>query len=1117
MKIKNFTIFILLFFHFKTSTAQLHSDFKTPIVDAFSLYNKSTGKPVSTLVNNCELDADLFDDVNITIMASVKYGKPGSIVFYVDGKKAATENNYPYLLGNKIPEELLEAGKHKITAIPYSKADGKGTEGKSLTIFINIVVNKVSYFTLYDIADNKDLKTLSEGDTIIPILYSDHKLNIRATTIPKYTGSVLIELDNKFKVVDNSYPYTFGVKLPDYFLKIGTHSIKATAFTKPNAKGNKSKTLTINIVVETIRTTNAVLFDQASGKDLYQFSGKDTIDKITDQAVIPNLRINTIPKNVGSVIIELDNKFKVTQNIYPYTFDNKLPAEFLTPGMHTIIATPYSKKDGKGVKGIAFNASVLISDPDEVVDESSAGVLSLIGISETSFNSTTGTLVLDLTGATFLNDPSRQYLTINGSPQNMANATIEPNRISIPLFLPEALIQVEFLGTDTKELPVAGNFAFWAGSRLLPVTVVDPSGIPVSGAKVEVVLADDNEVKVSGLTDANGIITFTNIIPRTLVVTATAANNLFATAGVVGLGTALTIQLKGFEPASTINNNDFSLGLEGWNVGTSPVTIIPHTEGEAAKGLAILAVDNDLQLLTNGPGPQSVSRTFIAQAGVNIRYRFVTSEVPGGYYGSQFNDYYSVSLRNQTKGSSKSEGKAMNSFSLSEFDAEGGIAWRELPLSASPGDVIQVDITVANVADGLLNSYVLIDFIADTKFEITSAELKDIDNSALNYLSLDDHSYFAGYTRVNGSITLKGSADSRLSKLQLEVYKNKSLITTGTLAPGLEPTVLTQFGTDETITVTNASPLFQIPAANLSLPSGDVQLKIVAELETGEKKTYDVKSVKVLTKFEWTSRFSGRDDTQGGDDWGDPSVVSFIETSLPSNYYLNDLSNMNGGKFPGHSSHTTGMDLDCRFTQARPSPVRMNTVEIAQELLDLLNSPAGHRINYVLVTFDKTDTDPFWNVVKDDPAVSKIRKYAGHEDHFHLNIFRSATGLKAAQPQFYIAPARDVVTQLSTPIDSISKPQPAIVIGEMDKVIIRPNPAQTSVRQFQISGFSKEMNGGTVSLYDMSGRLLYYTVINNSGNYFVLRIPAGIANKTGIYIVTLQKAGTKVTKKIFIE
>ena len=95
-----------------------------------------------------------------------------------------------------------------------------------------------------------------------------------------------------------------------------------------------------------------------------------------------------------------------------------------------------------------------------------------------------------------------------------------------------------------------------------------------------------------------------------------------------------------------------------------------------------------------------------------IRYKFITSEVPGGYFGSQFNDCYSVSIRSQNAGGQIFDASSMNYLGLQAFDANGATSWYnlELPIHID-GDKLQFDVSVSNIADNLLDSQIIIDKI----------------------------------------------------------------------------------------------------------------------------------------------------------------------------------------------------------------------------------------------------------------------------------------------------------------------------------------------------------------------------------------------------------------------
>jgi hypothetical protein len=175
-----------------------------------------------------------------------------------------------------------------------------------------------------------------------------------------------------------------------------------------------------------------------------------------------------------------------------------------------------------------------------------------------------------------------------------------------------------------------------------------------------------------------------NVPFRTLLIEAMSndSDNLYGVVSDVGTAGSVQVKLLGFDTPSPIANNDFSKGTSGWNIGNAPVQIVPHTEGIPGQAIAASSkflssrgappmapaapskstfkskasgsvVDQDMVLTTSGEGVQSVSRTFNTIPGttaVQIRYRFVTSEVPGGYFGSQYNDTFAVTLRNSQGG-----------------------------------------------------------------------------------------------------------------------------------------------------------------------------------------------------------------------------------------------------------------------------------------------------------------------------------------------------------------------------------------------------------------------------------------------------------------------------------
>jgi hypothetical protein len=386
------------------------------------------------------------------------------------------------------------------------------------------------------------------------------------------------------------------------------------------------------------------------------------------------------------------------------------------------------------------------------------GALTLAGVNTTALNPRSSQLRFVLNGAEFDTSLADVTLTINAVAVSTASMTRTATQISANVTLADGRNDVSFKAYDTVGRPLYLNQTIWAGGNTFVVNVQGTTGATFTqSATVFLALGDDQSIG-SSITTTTGTVTFQNIPSRTVVVTArSATGGLVGTAGAVGSEGGLSVRMAGFAPASSVQNNDLGLGLNGWTTTPGAATIVPHTESQkteapispppprmayerpaldaamraqrsaATKGDTVLGAvdDNDVQLTTGAEGPVSLSRTFATAAGttaVVVRYRFITSEVPGGYFGSQYNDYFSVSLRSQNAGVIVSESNTMNGLGLAAFDAGGATAWRTVTLNTnSAGDVVQLDATVANVADGLFDSSIVIDFIAETQNKVRPA------------------------------------------------------------------------------------------------------------------------------------------------------------------------------------------------------------------------------------------------------------------------------------------------------------------------------------------------------------------------------------------------------------
>lgn len=639
------------------------------------------------------------------------------------------------------------------------------------------------------------------------------------------------------------------------------------------------------------------------------------------------------------------------------------------------------------------------SPEDSTGEGDSPGILSLTGVSESGFNPSIKKITFNLTDASFSDNPEHFSVHLNGSPITPSDLTITSSSLAFTIAFTDGLNDLSLYALDNQMRSVEGHYNLWAGSNSLTVAVTDQNNNTVNNATVKIALSDDSTVTVSGITQ-NGTITFSDLPGRTLIATATATGNLFGSAATVGGEGFLTVKLNAFNAPSNIDNNDISLGTAGWAIGTAPVTVIQHQEGIPTfknPDKNIVAENMDLSLSTSGEGEQQMSRTFQIKPGtknVKLRYRFITTEVPGGYFGSQFNDYFSVSVRSKNEGGIRSEQNSMNGLGLEAFDFNSGAtAWKEISLPVSmQGDIVQVDVAVANVADGLFDSYVVVDFINEGNLSIAAASLIDPDKvHTITYLSIDNHSYFNGTVPVYGKITIKGAADDKLTALNLEVLKDGNVISSTSLTAAVQSQLFQTFGSDEKVEITSTTLLFEIPASSPLASDGKVLLRLSAETEDGESTSKDYGSVPNLRLYTGTNRYGGRDADKGGDDWALPSTVAYTGT-LNSAWTFGDFSNMNGNVFSPHATHRDGIDMDVWFTG-----YNNRDATVANTLIDFLNSSLGSGVDAIYVTYTTNSSDVFYNAIKNVTlnngykATDIIRPVTGHTTHFHIKLKVNAT------------------------------------------------------------------------------------------------------------------------------
>lgn len=403
------------------------------------------------------------------------------------------------------------------------------------------------------------------------------------------------------------------------------------------------------------------------------------------------------------------------------------------------------------------------------------GDLTLTGVTELGLNSLQPTLTYTSEGFSFNNLLQIASITVNGELLETPLTFAEQSIVFQPL-LQDGLNTISFKSYDIDGRPVYKTSEIYAGGNSLTVNLVDELGnfIP-QDATINLKLADNLSVSVN--IDAQlGTATFVNVPNRTILLEADSLDNKYGVSGGLGTDGSVDIVLREFGLPSEIDNNDISLGLAGWETSSSSsVSVVPHDEtqgpdegdnpdenpigevpllqnGNLKSNFSISsssdratlnqerlklevkkldfksalstakaqnAGNQDIRLSTSGEGPQRITRTFTPKpetGKVKVRYRFVTSEIPGGFFGSEFNDYFSVGIYAASGSGSEVDTGSMNGLGQSAFNqATGATQYRTVELEIEPNsnETIRVDATVANVADGLFDSSVEIDFIEE--------------------------------------------------------------------------------------------------------------------------------------------------------------------------------------------------------------------------------------------------------------------------------------------------------------------------------------------------------------------------------------------------------------------
>jgi hypothetical protein len=255
---------------------------------------------------------------------------------------------------------------------------------------------QVKSLSLIDASNGSVVKVLADGDTIDKSMLP--MFSIEADTSGNLFGSVVFEVNGTPYSRENGWPYAINggstTKYKPWNPVVGTYVISATPYSMSNARGVRGMARSVTVhVIDTMPTLDCngdlggTAYIDSCGVCVGGNTGKtpcvggctslevvsfDLVSSMTGKAMRPlndgdtlylgsmgsfTIRANTCDGIVGSVIFDLNGSYFSKENLFPYDIMGggfSSPNAFVPPvGTHTIAATPYDGKNGRGMMGIA--------------------------------------------------------------------------------------------------------------------------------------------------------------------------------------------------------------------------------------------------------------------------------------------------------------------------------------------------------------------------------------------------------------------------------------------------------------------------------------------------------------------------------------------------------------------------------------------------------------------------------------------------------------------------------------------------------------------------------------------------------------------------------------------
>jgi hypothetical protein len=356
----------------------------------------------------------------------------------------------------------------------------------------------------------------------------------------------------------------------------------------------------------------------------------------------------------------------------------------------------------------------------------------------------------------FTNQEDKTNATLNSTMLNIVNTTSTNSSITIVNGFPASrAILICLIAQDIYGLPIFTSFFLYFGNISMPVRVFFANGTLASGVSVQMNLTDDSRISQQGVTNDFGIVFFENVPPITVSLFAHTIDNQIGLSGVSPSLAGINITLIPFVSASVTRKRRQSGNNYQW-----------------------LSVNTNMAY-----NLQMKVASFTSAAGatqIYVEYRFITQEIPGGYFGTQFNDYFSITLRSST-GNYRTVSQSMNGLGLGAFDFQSGTtAWMNLTMQVGPQpEEIEIVIGVSNVVDNLFQSQVDVDKYGSDKCDNNICD-KNCSMEAETECGLDGYALGYGFKYCTMFVN---SINSFTSKGQTWVYSTMNCLQKALVSP----------------------------------------------------------------------------------------------------------------------------------------------------------------------------------------------------------------------------------------------------------------------------------------------------------------------------------------------